>query len=272
MLGGTLCMVTCPIDMHSVASVELSPGNGGIDAPADSPKARQAVQATLDFLGETGLQGRLDLDSALPRGKGMASSSADVSAAIYATALALGRELPYDSVADLALSIEPSDGVMLPGIAIFDHLEGRVSRSLGAPPPMRVVILDFGGTVDTRDFNSVDREDLLGRLQPRMEEAASLIEDGILRGDPLRIGRGSTISAVANQQVLFNPNLDAVLDLSIRVGALGVNVAHSGTVIGLLFPDQHDMAGKAAAIAHRELPGLKTALHRRIIGGGVSRG
>ena len=270
MLADTLCMVTCPIDMYSIATVELWDGEGGVDAPADSPKARQAVRATLGFFGETGVEGRLFLDSPLPRGKGMASSTADVSAAICATAAALGRELPPYVVAEIALGVEPSDGVMIPDIAVFDHLAGNVSRTLGPPPPMRVVVLDFGGSVDTLDFNRVDRKGLLRSLGPRMAEAVSLIEDGIHRGDPLRVGKGATVSALANQQVLFNPNLEAVMDLSIRVGAVGVNVAHSGSVIGLLFPDQASLAEKGAAVARDELSGLKSALHRRLVGGGVS--
>ena len=282
MLNGILCMVTCPIDMYSVATVELSPvpngirGNsdasaatGRISGPENSPKARRAVLATLDYLNITGTEARLSLDSKLPRGKGMASSTADVAAAIVATASAMGRELSPAQVAEIALGVEPSDGVMLPNVSIFDHREGRITRNLGPPPPMRVIVLDFGGSVDTLEFNRADRDELLNRLGPEMAEAVSLIEDGILRGDPLRIGRGATVSAQANQQVLFNPRFEAVLELSREVGAAGVNVAHSGTVIGMLFRNDGALVERAAAIAREQLPGLESALRCRIVGGGV---
>ena len=271
MLDGTLCMGTCLIDMYSVATVELRVGNGGVEGPADSPKARQAVEETLEYLGETGLEGRLLLGSPLPRGSGDPSSTADVSAAICATATALGRELPPRTVAGIALGVEPSAGVMIPDIAVFDHREGKVSKTLGPPPPTRVEVLDFGGSMDTLEFNRVDRESELKSLGPQMSQAVSLIQDGIHRQDPLLIGKGATISAVANQRVLFNPNLDVAMDLSIRVGAVDVNLALSGTVIGLLFPDEDTFAQNAAAKASEELPGLQAAFHRRIIGGGVSR-
>ncbi len=271
MLDGVLCMVTCPIDMYSTVTVELSRGNGRIMAPPGIPKARCAVRATLDYLGAEGMDAQLSLDSCLPRGKGMASSTADVSAAIVATAAAMGRELSPKQIAEIALGVEPSDGVMFPDVAVFDHRQGRVARSLGPPPPMRVLILDFGGSVDTLEFNRSDRDEALKSLGPRMKEAVSLIEDGILRGDPLRIGRGATVSAQANQQVLFNPHLEPVLELSREVGAVGVNVAHSGTVIGLLFRDDGAMTEGAAAIAGQQLPGLESALPRRIVGGGVLR-
>ena len=278
MLDGILCMVTCPIDMRSVATVELWPGHpvipdfAGIHGPEDSPKARRAARATLDYLGAGDMQGRLWLDSPLPRGKGMASSTADVAAAIVATATAMGRELSPEQVAEIALGVEPSDGVMFPHVAVFDHREGRIARSLGQPPLMRVLILDFGGSVDTQEFNRADRDEVLKGLGPRMAEAVSLIEDGILRGDPLRIGRGSTVSAIANQQVLFNPHLEPVLDLSRGAGAVGVNVAHSGTVIGMLFPEDGALVERAAATAWQQLPGLQSALRCRLVGGGVKRG
>ena len=148
MINGTHFLITCPIDMYSVATVEISRGDGGIRGPEDSPKACRAVQATLDFLGDTGVESRLSLDSRLPRGKGMASSTADVAAAVAATAAALCEELSSAQLAEIALGVEPSDGVMFPDIAIFDHREGRIARSLGRSPPMRVLILDFGGIVD----------------------------------------------------------------------------------------------------------------------------
>ena len=278
MLDGILCMVTCPIDLYSVATVELWPGppaihgKEGIHGPPDSPKARRAARATLDYLGAPDMQGRLWLDSPLPRGKGMASSTADVAAAIVATAMAMGREISPLQVAEIALAVEPSDGVMISDIAVFDHREGRIARSLGPPPPMRVLVLDFGGSVDTMEFNRAGRDEVLKRLGPRMAEAVSLIEDGILRGDPLRIGRGATVSALANQDVLFNPHLEPVLELSRRVGAVGVNVAHSGTVIGMLFPEDAALVERAAAAAKMQLPGLQSALRCRIVGGGVKRG
>ena len=41
------------------------------------------------------------------------------------------------------LGVEPTDGVMVPGLAMFDHREGRIKDSLGPPPPMEIVAIDF---------------------------------------------------------------------------------------------------------------------------------
>ena len=269
MSQGIHCMVTCPIDMYSVATVELLEGERGVSGPTDSPKAQQAVQATLDYLQETSLHADLSLRSLLPRGKGMASSTADVAASIVATASALGWELTPGQIAEIALSVEPSDGIMFAGITLFDHVAGRVARTLGPAPPLRVLVLDFGGEVDTGEFNRACRWDILKRLEPETEHAVGLIKEGIRCGDIGRIGRGATLSAVANQQVLPTPHLEAVLELCQHVGAVGVNVAHSGTVIGMLLPDDEMVAKQAASSACECLPDLESMLCQRVVGGGV---
>ena len=271
MIDGDYFLVSCPIDMYSTASVEITSGSGRVCAPVHAPKSRRAVELTLAHFGRTDVDVRLHLTSPLPRGRGMASSTADVSASIAATAAALGESdaLPQEEIAQIALLIEPSDGLMLPGISVFDHRNGTSARTLGAPPPMRVVVLDFGGNVDTLEFNEVDREDTLRQLQPKFEEALALVVQGIEGRRPPDVAAGATLSAVTNQQVLYKPQLDAVIDLAAESGALGVNAAHSGTVLGMLFDDDPALVERAASQARARLSGIRQAYSCRIVNGGV---
>ena len=175
MLEETLVMVTCPIDLFATATVEVSPGAGLVHGPSDSPKATRAVGLFLERIGRTDLDARLHLRSPIPRRKGMASSTADVVAAIGAAAAALNVEVPARQVAELALAIEPSDGIMLPGVALFAHRSGRIARSLGHPPAMRVLVLEFADEVDTEAFNQVDRRGVLRSQSELFGEALGLI-------------------------------------------------------------------------------------------------
>lgn len=272
MLDGDYFLVTCPIDMYADAQVELMQGGGGIDAPADAPKSRRAVALTLAHFGRGDMGARLRLSSPLPRGKGMASSTADVSAAIAATAAALGASAAMTPtlIAQIALQVEPSDGVMLPHIAVFDHKRGRLAQSLGPPPPMRVVALDFGGGVDTLAFNGVNRDEALKRLQPELAAALALIGRGIRGGSAADVGKGATVSAIANQRILRKPQLDAALRLAKRVGAVGVNAAHSGTMLGVLLHDDAERAAWAERRAQETLSGVRRIYNRRIVSGGVT--
>jgi L-threonine kinase len=220
-------------------------------------------------LGKDDLAARLTIGNPIPRSKGMASSSADVAAAIAATGLALGQQLTPPQIAKLALSVEPTDGIMFPGIALFDHREGNLAEELGPPPPMEIVALDFGGTVDTLEFNQVDRRAVWRSIQSYTEEALQLVRQGVQKSDPLLVGRGASISSEASQQVLLKPQLPRVMEFVQTVGAVGVCVGHSGTIIGVLL-DARQRRGKSTFRQAREtFPDAELVHHFRLLGGGL---
>ncbi len=172
-------MVTCPIDLFSTATVEVTRGAGLVYGPADCLKSTRAVALALKRLGRTDLDVRLYLDSPIPRQKGMASSTADIVSSIAATAAALNEQVSARQQAHLALEIEPSDGIMLPGVSLFAHRTGRIARSLGYPPVMNVLVLEFAEAVDTEAFNTVDRRAALRSQSKRFAEAVRLIASGL---------------------------------------------------------------------------------------------
>lgn len=271
---GVYFLVTCPVDFFSRVRVDLySDGAKGdttkVEAPADCPKAVEALLATLEHLDRGGLAARITVGSPIPRSKGMGSSTADVAATIAGTGLALGVDLAPEVVARIALSVEPTDGVMFPGVALFDHREGRTAETLGPPPPMEIVALDFGGAVDTVEFNKVDRRSLWESVQQETSQALELVRSGVEKGDPVLVGQGSSISAIASQQVLPKPHLAAVQDFANNVGAVGVNVGHSGTIIGVLL-DARQRRGKSTFRQAREaFPEAQVVHHFRLMGGGL---
>ena len=158
---------------------------------------------------------------------------------------------------------------MLPGIALFDHLGGRIAQSLGPPPPMRVLVLEFAGEVDTEAFNAETRVTDVHQNDGRFREALDLIATGVANGSPRQIGDGATLSSQLNQGVLPKPQLSDVLKLSRAAGALGVNVAHSGTVIGLLFDADAERISWAARAVRRRLPEVVAVHDCQVIGGGA---
>lgn len=267
-LQGVPFHVTCPINMYSTVKVEVGPGKGQVHGPKVAIKAKEAAARTMQFLGRQDMDAELFINSPLVPGKGMASSTADVAGAILATGMALGHQLTPQQVAQIALSIEPSDGTFFPGIVVFDHRSGKMQQELGSPPPIDIIVLDFGGEVDTIAFNRQERTDILRNLEPQVEKALGLVREGIRLSSLEMIGEGATISAMANQNILYKPQLDSVLTLAKQVNALGVNVAHSGTVIGVLLePQRYDVKDVIAFLYH-QLPGLENVYNARLVGGG----
>ena len=265
-LGEMPFSVTCPVDFFSRVRVELSGGGPGVTVTEGCEKTVAAVRRTLSHLRQAKVRADVRVSSPIPRGRGLGSSSADLSAAIAATALALGEELsPYD-IAQIALSIEPTGGVMMPGLALFDHRAGMVRQSIGPPPPMEIVALDFGGA---------SRSDLGGNSQQwrlvdaLTEEALSLIRRGVADRSPALVGQGATMAAEAASRVSPRPRLEEVAEFAREVGAVGVNGGQNEGVTGVLL-DATERRGKSTYIkARQSFPDAETVYHFRLLSGGV---
>ena len=270
-IEGIHFLVTCPIDFYLRVTVDLYSDGPGVEAPAGCDKTAAAVRRALSQLKNAKVRAKVTINNPIPRGKGMASSSAALAAAIAATGLALGEELTPYQIAQIALSIEPTDGIMIPGVALFDHRAGIIRESLGPPPPMEIVALDLGGTVDTVQFNMVDRFQRWQNVDEQTNEALRLLRLGIANEDPVLVGQGASISADASQAVLSKPRLQEVKSFAESVGAVGVNVGHSGTIMGVLL-DARERRGKSTY--HKALeafPDADSVYHFRLLGGGVQQ-
>lgn len=268
-LDGVDFLVTCPVDLYSTVEVRLINGSGSWDCPPGYEKTLRAVQETSRRLGHPRAGGFIRVESPLPRGKGMASSTADVAAACLATARALGEWLDPHTIADIALGIEPTDGLMYRGIALFDHRRGLLRQPLGMPPPLEILVVDAGGEVDTKGFNQRPDLDRLNQdKEPAVREALALVAEGIRKGDPSLVGRGATLSARSHQTILGKPGLEEFIALAREAGAVGVNVAHSGTVLGLLFDARDNRLREAETVLRRQFNGWPV-LSCRVVGGGV---
>ena len=278
MTGGAHFLVTCPINQFSRATVTLRAGGSSNAEPDVSgidhlPKARQAVSTALsEFAPRMGiavLSAEVAIANPIPAGKGMSSSSADITAAIGAVGTAAGQPFPPESIARIALSVEPTDGVMFPGIALFDHRCGSMAESLGPPPPMEVIVIDTGGTVDTLEFNRVDRTPMWDKVASRTEEALELVREGVRRGDPALVGRAATISALAGRPPDKAEWVERAAAFAEEQSAAGINVAHSGTVVGILLDARQRRSKPVYRRALQAFTEAESVQHFRVIGGGV---
>lgn len=264
-LRGRDFLVTAPIDLYAEIEARIIPQRTTKIHPA-LPKTLAAAELAREALKIT--QGvEINIRNPIPVGKGMASSTADVAGVLTALAYLAGHSLSYDHLLRLALQIEPSDGTFLPGIAMLDHRGGSFYRLLGTPPPLDVVIVDLGGHVDTLSFNR--RPDLPLLNQKKEKEVARafrLVVAGIRTGNIALIAQGATLSAIAHQWVLYKQELPRLLSLTSGLGGLGICIAHSGTIVGLLFPPGE---GKAKEDRISKLVNRSVATYRLVGGGAV---
>ena len=251
-LGGTPFLLTCPVNRYSHALADVQHPFRNNHFPLQA-KARKARELTLALLGMEEENTPIYVRSDIPQGKGMASSSADIGAVAMATALLKGRELTLTELEKISLAIEPSDATFYPGVVLFDYLKGNLSKQMGVCPPMKIVIFDEGGSVDTVAFNNrVELPDLIREKEGLIEEALYLFELGINSKDVDLIGRASTISSFANQRILPKPDLYGVHEIGQYYGSSGTIIAHSGTIMGLIFPVDEKNVDKVVREVLRE--------------------
>lgn len=271
-LAGQPFLITCPIDLYSEIRY-LSPG---FPTAMLGEKSLAVLTRVLAYLkseytvAEYQRKFPFRHSSALPMGKGMASSSADLSVLCQAVALSLEKTLSVDEIADLCLAIEPTDATFYPGIMLFDHVSGRLRKRLGNPPELIIAVFDAGGEVDTLSFNKRSDLSILNKAKEKqVQEATELVMAGIDKQDASLLGQGTTLSALANQSILYNPYLQSIIQISTYYGASGVNAAHSGTVVGVLFtPTAANKIASCVAEVREKCPRVKYLQMVSLISGG----
>ncbi|MEJ7648069.1 MAG: hypothetical protein WKF57_03315 [Nakamurella sp.] len=229
---GTDFLVTLPIALRSHATFRLGHGEELVIYPSHKRKAEAVARRMIDAAGHHG-GGTLVIDSAIPTGKGLASSSADLVATVRAVGRCLGLAIDPASIENWIRGVEPTDGVMHEGIVAFDHCSVRLRHEISHIPPLAVVAIDEGGRLDTVSFNRV-RKPYTADQRSEYAELLQHLTAALHRGDLARVGEISTRSAELAE--LANPKRTwpALRDAATRTGALGVVTTHSGTMHGLL--------------------------------------
>lgn len=240
---GTAFVVTCPIELGTTVELTTEPAATLeiVGIPEGRTLISRALKRTAELLELPPVRITVEQRTALPVGKGMASSTADIVAASRALAAAAGVALTPDELARLATAFEPSDAVMYDGVVVTDRRTGRRLRDWDWSPEFTIVVAIPSATFSTADarLDGQTRHggayaDLLVRLDAAAEQR-----------DLGAFAREATRSGELGRSTAPNETFDRLVREADRVGALGVCTAHTGTVAGLLFP--RTRAGDAAA-------------------------
>ena len=234
-IDGQDFLVNCPINLFSYAKVQPL-GCAGLELHNEDRYTK--IRDTLLLAAEEhefSLGHALEIYSDIPRGKGMASSSADISAAFEAICRSYDVSLTAETFAHTVSEIEPSDLVHFPGISHINHLTGQLFESMPAPEEMNILVVDCGGQIDTVMFDRIKARSLYHSHQPDLCAMLKLLKAGLYSGDLAAVAKAATLSAKFNQQIHFKPQFEELLAISLAAGALGVNCAHSGTVLGVMY-------------------------------------
>jgi L-threonine kinase len=233
-------LITLPIpSLRSEAVFIPNPDESKIDVMNSKIKAARAGELLLQQFGVIG-GGHLEIRSNIPPGKGMASSSADITAALTAIAKSYSLPVTADIISHIAAKIEPTDGVMYEHAVAFDYIHGELIETFGELPQFILVGVDLGGSVNTVEFNQIPKT-YNSHDSRAFLKAYDSAQEGFRKKDLSFICKAATISARVNQKILPKPYFREFENLA-KIYQGGIVVAHSGTVMGILIDkNQHEV-------------------------------
>ena len=234
--------VTCPISKTATVTVTVRPAPEFAITQIEPGlgKLTQSLRRTSGLLELEPLEVRVEHWSDLDIGK-VGSSTADIVAAARALAAACDRTLSPGQLAKLATSIESSDGSMYPGLVAFNQKTGDVLEHFSWWPQFVILMITPAQAFNTESADFGGKH----KLGTQFDDLLASLRTAAAERDTAAFARAATESARINQRFVPNP-FHALLEGRARdLGAVGVNVGHTGTVLGLLF-DASDAVPRAS--------------------------
>jgi len=242
-------LVSCPVNLYTKVRVFES---------KDSFSKKQYIKSALfleNLLKQWGYHSLVDsfdieINSQLPRGKGFASSTADLCAAYYSLLKLFNKEFNEKELVDNCIRIEPTDSIIFKELTIFDYKMGQYSEKLGKYIEFYILVFEGKNIVNTVEFN-------YKQLPPHspVEDIIEHLTDGVKRNCLQNIAEACSESIIRNQHRLKYDIMAEIIKFKDKYGGLGFLGAHSGDMIGIIFEDEEKLNNAFAKI--NELKGYK---------------
>ncbi len=228
-------LVTLPVNLWSESTIVCKRIDGPLIVESELEKSKALVSLLLEERGiREGFYLSIDVESKIPVGKGLSSSTADMLASLRAVEQVFGFNLSQHEISRLFTLVEPHDGLHYDNSAVYNHRRGYCIKEFSRIPEYRIVAVDKGGQVDTIEYNKS-----VAFTKEHLDQFETLLSDLIAafeRFDLKTIAECATRSTMIHVDRKGDKILARAVDKMTKHGALGTVTAHSGTVFGYLFP------------------------------------
>ncbi|NDL63211.1 GHMP family kinase ATP-binding protein [Acerihabitans arboris] len=268
-LGGEK-LVSCPIAWYSEVQV-----SEGLPAADERPLSRRMLNQVIGHFGfDSAILPplRIECRSTIPVAKGLASSTADIAATAVAAARWLNRTLDENTLARLCLRLEPTDSTVFKALTLFDHRHGSCRIPHSWLPQLDIIILESPHRLTTAACHRRIGDDELRAQAEPLDRVWRLFQQSCAAQSPRLLGEATTLSARARNLLLPKAAFETLLGVVEHHDLYGLNVAHSGTVVGLLLdPRRHDPHYILAALKEKGTLAFYPQQHIvQMVTGGVS--
>ncbi|MFL0268654.1 kinase [Candidatus Clostridium radicumherbarum] len=228
-------LVSCPINLYTEVKVfeSTKPNN-----KYKYEKSAVFLNNIITSWGYESYEKTLDFKicSEIPKGKGFASSTADLCALYYALLKLFNKQFNEVELIKECIKIEPTDSILFKEMTMFDYKAGSFYEVLGRYLKFSILVFEGSNIVNTIEFN---KRAILP--QKNIEDLIPALKKGLIEKDIRKIGTVSTESIIRNQHRLRYDFLEDIIEVSSNYGGLGVIGAHSGDCLGIIFEDEEKM-------------------------------
>lgn len=235
--------VTLPIEKYCTVEITLRPA-ASTTVKGLIPKlskTKHALELAIEKYAPKPQSAVVQRFSNLQLGKGMASSTADIVAAVRAVADAFEEEPTREDLIEIVREIEPCHGVMYSGIHVVSMESGKILQKLGWSPRFLIVLVVPPNKLGQKRVSFEGRE----RFAKDYEKMLDRLLTAAKKRDLGAFAQESLKSAEINQRFVANPVYQELVGRYRELGALSVAVAHAGTLAGLLYEDTAENAMRA---------------------------
>lgn len=231
---GVRQLISLPINLYNELLIEYKTIEGtkstdhrSLPELADHPKARAAMLLFYNLyeLPHNAHYLSFVFSDAIVVGKGLASSTADILNMIYGLAYIHQIQLTPIEVAKIALQVEPSDSTMFDTLYLYDFIAGSRFEEIGIVPPFNILLLELPDIIDTLATYS--------KTLPTSHTLDDVIQEIRHNYSIQSLSKAAIQSALNHQEICHKPYLNRLIEFIDLHHLLGLNIAHSGSVIGI---------------------------------------
>jgi uncharacterized protein involved in propanediol utilization len=233
-------LATLPINLWSYCDLTAIEINGPliVEAKEGFLKSKLLVEMILKRIGiQEGYYITVEINSEIPVGKGLSSSSADMLAALRATQHLFGFLVSSEHISYLFHEIEPHDALHFDSSVLYDHRKGCLINDYKYIPEYTIIYVDTGGTIDTINYNksiNYNKE-----IIKNYEKIVANLNEAFINKDDSAIAMNATESFMLHIRANNDKRLEYNEFLK-NISAIGVQATHSGTCVGFLFKSKTD--------------------------------
>jgi L-threonine kinase len=229
--NGRDLLVSCPINLFTKVRVFET------KVPKEKLKHTKSRRLLENLLRLWGFEKYIDyfdieINSDIPRGKGFASSTADLCGVYYSLIKIFNREFKQDELINECVKIEPTDSIIFKKMTFFDYKSGSYFETIGDYMEFYMLCFEGQRIVDTVQFNNLD----IPTLQD-ISFLSELFKEGVQKRDVKKIAYASTVSITRNLCRLNYEVLPEIKSIKEKTGGLGIIGAHSGDALGIIYDD-----------------------------------